>query len=103
MLHRLVLTAVVVGGLACTTVSAQSPEIIEKAAKESIRTLDLQTDLNRAPEPFRLQLPAELVWAALICAGLLLLYVLFRDGLPFGRRSDDAWDTLARDADAGAA
>ncbi len=103
ILHRCVLAAVVGGGLACSPAWSQSADIIEKAVKDSIRTLDLQTDLKRAPEPFQVKLPSELIWAALICAGVLLLYVLLRDGLPFWRRSQDEWDGLAADAAASAA
>ncbi len=103
ILHRCVLAAVVGGGLACSPAWSQSADIIEKAVKDSIRTLDLQTDLKRAPEPFQVKLPSELIWAALICAGVLLLYVLLRDGLPFWRRSQVEWDGLAADAAASAA
>jgi hypothetical protein len=101
-LHRLVQTAVVAGALACGPALAQSPEAIEKAVKDSIRSLDLQTSLKRAPEPFQIKLPSELIWAALICAALLLLYVLFRDGLRFWRRAD-GWEGPASGADASGA
>jgi len=100
-LHRFVQTVVVAGALACGPASAQSPEAIEQAVKDSIRSLDLQTSLKRAPEAFQIKLPSELIWAALICAALLLLYVLFRDGLRFWRRPD-GWEGPA-DADASGA
>jgi hypothetical protein len=103
MLHRLVLTAVVAGGVACTTAWAQSPEIIDKAVRDSIRSLDLQTDLKRARQSSQIQLPAELVWGALACAALLILYALFRDGLAFWRRPSDEWEGPASEADARAA
>jgi hypothetical protein len=105
ILHRLVVTAVVAGTLTCGPARPQAPEAIDQAVKDSIRSLDLQTDLKRAREPLRLNvpIPPEVVWVALACALLLLLYALFRDGLPFWRQSGDEWKGPASDADASAA
>lgn len=91
ILHGFVLTSVVAGSLAVSPACAQSPEIIDKAAKDSIRALGLQTELPRPPpprtsRPIRLQIPTEMVWAVLICAALILLYAM-RDWLPFWRRA----------------
>jgi hypothetical protein len=100
-LHRLVLTAVVAGALTCGPASPQAPEAIEKAVKDSIRSLDLQTNLKLARAPFSINLPIPswFVYAALACALILLLYAMARDGLPFWRRSGDEWEGLASDAD----
>lgn len=102
VLHRLVLTTVVAGVLTCGPASGQSPQAIDKAVKDSTRALDLQTDLKRVREPFRFNIPVpqELVWALLICAALLLAYVIWRDGLSFWRRSGDEWQGPEFDADA---
>jgi Domain of unknown function (DUF4129) len=103
-LHRLVLTAVLAGVLTCGPASAQSPQAIEQAVKESVRALDLQTDLKLGREQFQLnlRLPPELVWGALICAALLLAYAIYRDALPFWRRRGEEWDGSGSDADASA-
>jgi hypothetical protein len=97
---RLVLAWILAGSLACTPLRAQAPDLIEKAAKDSIRTLDLQTELPLSEfYSFKLPIPAELIWVALICAALFLLYTL-RDTLMFWRRpSEDGWgEPLAGDA-----
>jgi hypothetical protein len=95
VLHRCVLASVVAGVLSCP-LRAQAPDLADKAARDSIRALGLQTELPLAKQPaqsapVKLELPVELVWAALICAALLLLYTL-RDSLMFWREpSEDGW------------
>jgi len=92
--HRLVFAAIVVGGLALSpTAWPQSPGPAESAARDSIRSLDLQTELPqpRDRKSFPVKIPIEVVWLALICAAGLMLYLL-RDSLPFWRRSRDQWD-----------
>jgi hypothetical protein len=71
--------------------SAQSPDP-EKAARDSIRALDLQTDLphQRSIEPVKLQLPQELVWALLACGAAFVLYAM-RDSLVWRRSARDDW------------
>ncbi len=67
---------------------------IDKAAKNAIRALDLQTELPK-DDRLRIPVPAELIWFALACAAALLLYSL-RDSLPFLRRKrDQAWETAS--------
>jgi hypothetical protein len=85
--------ALALSGVAC---AAQD---IRQLAERAIRRLDLQTELPRVPEPdpFRLALPAEVLWAVIVVALALLLYA-FRDMIPtlgLGRRR--AW---GGDADA---
>jgi hypothetical protein len=91
--HRFVFTAVVVAGLALSPAAwPQSPGPAESAARDSIRSLDLQTELpQRQDKRFPVQIPVEVVWLALIVAAGLMLYLL-RDSLPFWRRSRDQWD-----------
>jgi hypothetical protein len=103
VLHRFVLAAIVAGGLVGgPSAWPQSADPTDKTARDSIRALGLQTELplRQAKEPIRLQLPAEVVWLALICAAGLLLYLL-RDQLPFWRRSRDAWDEVPEGAQPG--
>jgi hypothetical protein len=99
--HRFVFAAIVAGGLAWSPAAwPQSPGPAESAARDSIRSLDLQTELpqRRERKPFPLQLPAEVVWLALICAAALMLYLL-RDSLPFWRHSRDQWDEARHGAE----
>jgi Domain of unknown function (DUF4129) len=106
-LHRLVLVVVAAGGLACGSAWPQSPDSAEKAAKDSVRSLGLQTELPHAKpkqesRPIRLTIPEELVWVALVCAILVLLYAL-RDQIPFWRRSSDGgWGEPEAGTEAGA-
>jgi hypothetical protein len=92
--HRFVFAAVVVAGLALGPAAwPQSAGPAERAAGDSIRSLDLQTELPQRQErkSFPVQIPVEVVWLALIGAAGLILYLL-RDSLPFWRRSRDQWD-----------
>jgi hypothetical protein len=78
-----------------------SDTAIQTLADQAIRRLDLQTELLRQPEPFgwRLNLPPEALWFAVVVGVAVLLYA-FRDILPFlGMRRDGAWQL----DDAGAA
>jgi len=99
MLRRVFLIAALAATLAVTFASdplgAQSRDAVERAARDSIRSLSLQTDLPREEEPMRVPIPAELIWAALVCALALIAYSL-RDTLPgWRRRSDPEWDAAA--------
>jgi hypothetical protein len=81
-------TAAILAGPLC----AQPRDSVERAARDSIRALDLQTELPRLVEPTRIDLPAEFLWVALFCA-LALLAWSARDLLPlWGRGADEPWD-----------
>src|SRR5580658_7441036 len=75
---------------------AQSPSdsTIQTLADQAIRRLDLQTELQRQPEPlwWSLKLPPETVWLAVI-VGLGVLFYAFRDMVPFLRvNRDGTWE-----------
>lgn len=79
---------------------------VDKAAKDSIRSLDLQTQFpQNGEEPdrrLRIPVPEELIWVALAVAVALILYAL-RDSLPVWRReTDDGWEAAANRAGAAA-
>lgn len=100
--HRLVFAAIVVGGLASSPAAwPQSPGPAERAASDSIRSLNLQTELPQRQQrkSFPVQIPVEVVWLALIAAAGLILYLL-RDSLPFWRRSRDQWDDTSAETQA---
>jgi len=102
--HRLVFAAIVVGGLASSPAAwPQSPGPAERAAGDSIRSLNLQTELPQRQQrkSFPVQIPVEVVWLALIAAAGLILYLL-RDSLPFWRRSRDQWDDTSAETQANA-
>jgi len=102
--HRLVFAAIVVGGLASSPAAwPQSPGPAERAASDSIRSLNLQTELPQRQQrkSFPVQIPVEVVWLALIAAAGLILYLL-RDSLPFWRRSRDQWDDTSAETQANA-
>jgi hypothetical protein len=69
---------------------AQSPQDVQSAIEQTIRRLDLQTELPREPEvrPFRIQVPAVVAWL-MAAIGVGLLIYMFRDMLP-------AWGLAAR-------
>src|SRR3974390_1366884 len=75
-----------------------APDAVDKAARDSIRSLDLQTEFPKDEnDPLRLKIPVpeELIWVALAIAVALILYAL-RDSLPFWRReADDGWQAPA--------
>ena len=100
--HRFVFAAVVVAGLALSPAAwPQSPGPAERAAGDSIRSLNLQTELPQRQQrkSFPVQIPVEVVWLALIAAAGLILYLL-RDSLPFWRRSRDQWDDTSAETQA---
>ena len=76
-------------------------ELVEKAVKDSIRSLDLQTELV-APEtdkpdsqPTRLtpiRIPQEALWVALILAVALLLYSLREELMNLIRPAQTGWE-----------
>jgi hypothetical protein len=74
-------------------------ELVENAAKDSIRSLDLQTALD-APEtdtarPTRvtpIRIPAEVLWLALIIAVAVLLYALREELINLFRRAEIGWE-----------
>ncbi len=76
------------------------PEAADTAARDSIRSLDLQTEFPNDADSVKISIPIpeELVWLALACAAALVLYSL-RDSLPFLRRDrDERWETPAESA-----
>jgi Domain of unknown function (DUF4129) len=91
------------GGLLFGAASAQSPDP-DKAARDSIRALDLQTDLphQRSIEPIKLELPPELVWVLLACGAAFVLYAM-RDSLVWRRRAGDDWGEAGEGSPAGGA
>lgn len=102
--HRLVFAAIVVGCLASSPAAwPQSPGPAERAASDSVRSLNLQTELPQRQQrkSFPVQIPVEVVWLALIAAAGLILYLL-RDSLPFWRRSRDQWDDTSAETQANA-
>lgn len=80
---------------------AVQAELVEKAAKDSIRSLDLQTELV-APEadkpdsqPIRvtpIKIPAAVLWLALILAVALLLYALREELMNLIRPAKVGWE-----------
>lgn len=74
-----------VAALAVTaSAMARTVEDITRTAADAIRGLDLQLDLPREPEAamWRIPLPQELVWGALILGVLLLLYFFLKEVVP---------------------
>src|SRR5262245_56052514 len=67
-------------------VQAQAPQDVQKTAEQTIRRLDLQTELPREPEPKRLtfKLPSEVLWLVVAVAIGVLVYA-FRDLILVGR------------------
>jgi hypothetical protein len=98
---RVGLAALLAGSLLFGAAGAQSPDP-ENAARDSIRALDLQTDLphQRSTEPIKLQLPQEVVWLLLACGAAFVLYSM-RDLLTFRRRPADDWSEAGADGLAG--
>ncbi|MCC6780216.1 MAG: DUF4129 domain-containing protein [Hyphomicrobiales bacterium] len=73
---------------------ARTPQEIQKVADETVRRLDLQTELPRLPEPSRLsvQLPPELLWL-FVAIGVGILLYAFRDLIPLLRRRRSTWSS----------
>src|SRR6516162_5267408 len=102
-LSRAVPAALLAASLAAGPILAQSPDP-EKAAKDSIRALDLQTELPHEHkfEPIKIQLPPELVWVLLACGAAFVLYAM-RDSLVWRRRAGDDWGEAGEGGPAGGA
>jgi hypothetical protein len=63
----------------------------QSIASSAIRRLDLQTEVTREPEPFRIRLPPEILWLVIAIALGTVLYSL-RDLIPLFRSSrSDSW------------
>jgi hypothetical protein len=71
-------------------------ERVEQAAKDSIRSLDLQTELViDTSKPFRLpgfRIPQEVLWVALALAAALLLYALRDELMNLLRPAKSGWE-----------
>lgn len=85
LVQRALLPAVIIDlvfGLS-RSLCAQAPQDMQALAKETIRRLDLQTELLREPEPFAaiLRLPPETIWVAIV-VGLAVVLYAFRDMIP---------------------
>jgi hypothetical protein len=102
-LSRAFPAALLAASLLFGAASAQSRDP-EKAARDSIRALDLQTELphERKFEPFKLQLPPELVWALLACGAAFVLYAMRNSCVWRGRAGDD-WVDASTGGTAGGA
>jgi hypothetical protein len=100
---RAVLAGLLAGSLLFGAASAQSPDP-EKAVRDSIRALDLQTELphRHGIEPIRLQLPQWLAWLLLACGAAFILYAM-RDSLFFWGRPRPGWSDAGIDGQPGGA
>lgn len=100
---RAVPAALLVASLLFGAASAQSPDP-EKAARDSIRAHDLQTELPHENkfEPIKIQLPPELVWVLLACGAAFVLYAM-RDSLVWRGRAGDDWGEAGPGGAAGGA
>jgi hypothetical protein len=83
-------------GLAPSRAVAQQQPDAQTLADQAIHRLDLQTELRREDEPqhppYRLNLPPETVWIAVI-VGVIILAYAFRDLIPVLRAGrSGAWD-----------
>jgi hypothetical protein len=83
-------------GLVPSRAAAQQQQDAQTLAEQAIHRLDLQTELRREDEPqhppFRLNLPPETVWIAVI-VGVIILAYAFRDLIPVLRAGrGGAWD-----------
>jgi hypothetical protein len=101
-LSRAIPAALLAASLVFGPALGQAPDP-EKAARDSIRALDLQTELphERKSEPINLRLPQEVVWLLLACGAAFILYTL-RDSFTFWRRGDD-WTEAGVDGQPGGA
>jgi hypothetical protein len=71
-------------------------DLVTKASRESIRSLDLQTEFpRRESEPIRLSLPQWLLWVALAAVAALILFVLRDDLANLFRRREAGWERPA--------
>lgn len=97
----LALGTAVATGLCPSQAAAQPQPDAQTLADQAIHRLDLQTELRREDEPlqqpFRLTLPPEAVWIAVI-VGVIILAYAFRDLIPVlraGRGGDWEEDEAA--------
>ncbi|MBV8747946.1 MAG: hypothetical protein JO134_23195 [Xanthobacteraceae bacterium] len=95
-LRRTIPAALLAASLVFGPALAQSADP-EKTAKDSIRALDLQTELphQHSIEPINLHLPQEVVWVLLACGAAFVLYAM-RDSLVW-RRHGDEWSDAGAD------
>jgi hypothetical protein len=83
--------AVAAFGIQIASAAAQTERDAQSTAQEAIRRLDLQTEITREPEPFRIRLPPELLWVIIAVALGAVLYS-FRDMIPLLRaRGGESW------------
>ena len=83
--------AVAAFGIQIASAAAQAERDAQSTAQEAIRRLDLQTEVTREPEPFRIRLPPELLWVIIAVALGAVLYS-FRDMIPLLRaRGGESW------------
>jgi hypothetical protein len=79
--------AAIAAGLYPSRGRAETQTNPQTLAEQAIHRLDLQTDMPREEEPeipYRLKLPPDVIWVALIVGALVLLYA-FRDLIPILR------------------
>jgi hypothetical protein len=98
------IAALLVAVLASPPLRAQTAEQVRSAAADAIRRLDLQTELDPAPEPprLRIEVPEWVLWIVLAGGAAVLLYHL-RDVIPLWRLSrGDHWDEGHGEAAGGA-
>jgi hypothetical protein len=90
--RALIAVAVVAAfGIQTASAAAQAERDAQSTAQEAIRRLDLQTEVTREPEPFRIKLPPELLWVIIAVALGAVLYS-FRDMIPLLRaRGSESW------------
>jgi hypothetical protein len=91
-LRRALIAVAAVAAFGIQTASAaQAERDAQSTAQEAIRRLDLQTEVTREPEPFRIKLPPELLWVIIAVALGAVLYS-FRDMIPLLRaRGGESW------------
>src|SRR5262245_4606744 len=90
-----ILVNLVMLALAGRHAAAQTPGEVQRLADQSIRRLNLQTDLPLVPEPLglNLKIPPEVLWIVIAAAVAVLLYA-FRDLIPILRASrGEDWAT----------
>ncbi len=85
------IAAVATFGVQIAWAAAQTERDAQSTAQDAIRRLDLQTEVTREPEPFRIRLPPELLWVIIAVALGAVLYS-FRDMIPLLRaRGSESW------------
>ncbi len=85
------IAAVAAFGIQIASAAAQTERDAQSTAQDAIRRLDLQTEITREPEPFRIKLPPEMLWVIIAVALGAVLYS-FRDLIPLLRaRGSESW------------